>query len=450
MLTGRPPAANRGGPRSMVEGGTQVRRFLLVISLLLIPTLVFGQAMTTGRVNGHVVDEEGNAVAGARVVFISSSLQGERVLTTAVDGKFLAALLPIGPYSVEISAPGMQPVSFSFRIGVGDTVPLDVTLKKGESIVEEVTVYSTATALETTSLGENFSAKQVNELPIVNREIEDIAEYAPNITFGPTPGTLAISGAPSFDTSVLLDGAEISDPYFGGGPTLYLEDAIEEVQVLTAGVSARYGRFQGGVINAVTKTGGNNYDGLLRATYSNESWNSKTPYSQEVQADDLNQFYQLTVGGFILKDHLWWFGGLTEIPDDSDANNTAIATPSDSFTTNSTEDRWQLKLRGAITPDHVIELNHLDFSQSTDNRAALPAGNVEASNGIREDPREINVASYQGVLTPNLFLDLPIVLANLHSKVYQRNNNGCCTGNFRHRTNCFPIHCLGHAYCWKS
>ena len=105
MLPGRPGAANRGGQRSMVEGGTQVRRFLLVTSLLLIPTLVLGQAMTTGRVKGTVIDEEGNAVAGARVVFISSSLQGERVLTTADNGKFLAAILPIGPYSVEISAP---------------------------------------------------------------------------------------------------------------------------------------------------------------------------------------------------------------------------------------------------------------------------------------------------------------------------------------------------------
>lgn len=225
-----------------------MRRFLLVMSILLIPSLVFGQAQTTGRVTGTVVDEEGNPIAGARVVFISSALQGERVLATSESGKFLAAILPVGPYSVEISAPSMQPVSFSFRLGVGETVPLDVTLKKGEAIVEEITVFSTASALETTALGENFDyGTQVEELPVQNRLIERVAELAPNITFGPTPNTIAISGAPSFDTTVLLDGAEVSDPYFGSSPTLYLEDAIEEVQVLTSGVSARYGRFQGGV-----------------------------------------------------------------------------------------------------------------------------------------------------------------------------------------------------------
>ena len=93
---------------------------------------------------------------------------------------------------------------------------------------------------------------------------------------------------------------------------------------LTAGVSARYGRFQGGVVNAVTKTGGNSYDGTLRATFDNQSWNSQTPFG-EPQADNLNEYYQLTVGGFILKDHLWWFGGITDIPDTKENENTVIS-----------------------------------------------------------------------------------------------------------------------------
>jgi hypothetical protein len=376
------------------------------MSILLIPSLVFGQAQTTGRVTGTVVDEEGNPISGARVVFISSALQGERVLTTSDSGKFLAAILPVGPYSVEISAPGMQPVSFSFRLGVGETVPLNVTLKKGEAIVEEITVYSTATALETTSLGENFDyGKQVEELPVQNRLIERVAELAPNITFGPTPNTIAISGAPSFDTTVLLDGAEISDPYFGSSPTLYLEDAIEEVQVLTSGISARYGRFQGGVVNAISKTGGNTYTGMLRAELDNETWNSQTPFGED-QEDNLNEFYQLTVGGFILKDHLWWFGGITEIPDTTTTTTTTQQDIPASKPTGTEEQRWSFKLRGAITPDHVLEVNHFDYERTLTDRAGLPAGNISALNGQRIDPREINVGTYQGVLTPNLFLDL--------------------------------------------
>ena len=276
-----------------------VRKALLAgLLLLLVPTLVLAQADLTGRVTGVVTDEEGNPIAGARIELISPAMLGDRVIKTDESGKYLAGLLPVGAYALTVSAPNMQSMTYSFRIKVGGTQPLDITLKAGEALVEEVTVYGTATALATTTLGENFNYDTaVEELPIQNRNIEAVAALAPNIQFGPTPGTLAISGAPSFDTVVLLDGAEISDPYFGGGPTVFLSDAIEEVQVMTSGVSARYGRFQGGVINAITKSGGNTFDGTIRAEFDNDSWNSKTPWRHPVTdepeelEDNLNQVY---------------------------------------------------------------------------------------------------------------------------------------------------------------
>ncbi len=379
---------------------------LTILVLVFVPALAFGQAQITGRVTGKVVDEEGNPVVGARVSLVSSALQGERVVKSSVNGVFLAALLPVGPYAVEFVAPGMQPVSVSFRLGVGQTVPIDVVLEKGERIVEEVTIYSTAAPLETTAVGQNFDyAGAVEELPIQNRDIPAVATYAPNIAHGPHSGELSISGAKLFDNVYLLDGAEFSDPYLGTAPPLYLEDAVEEVQVLTSGIGARYGRFQGGVINAITKTGGNTFDGTIRAEFSNESWNSQTPFGED-QADDVNQVYQATFGGYIMKDHLWFFLGARTIPDTA-YNNTTVLT-GESFTTNRAEDRWQIKLKGAITADHVLEVNYLDFERTEDNRAAYPAGELAAANGKRLDPRTIGALVYQGVLTPNFFLDLQV------------------------------------------
>ena len=298
-----------------------MKRFLICVAILMIPALAFGQADTTGRVNLKVTDQEGKPVPQARVEIISSAMQGERVHTTDDRGRLLASLLPPGSYALTITSPGMETVNLTFRINIGQTVPLDVTLKKGE-MTEMVTVYGTATPLETTTLGENFNYDtQVEEMPMQDRDIEVVASYGPNISFGPTPGTLAISGAPSFDTTVLLDGAEISDPYYGSAAPLFLEDAIEETQLLTSGVSARYGRFQGGVVNAVTKTGGNTFSGMLRAEFDKDSWNSQTPYDEGL-ADQLNEMYQLTIGGFILKDHLWFFGGLRGSPSESTSNTT--------------------------------------------------------------------------------------------------------------------------------
>jgi hypothetical protein len=381
-----------------------VRKALLAgLLLLLVPSLVLAQADLTGRVSGTVTDEAGNAIAGARIELISPAMQGDRVVKSDDNGKYLVALLPVGAYAMTVSAPNMQSLTYSFRVQVGQTQPLDITLKAGEELVEEVTVYGTATALETTSLGENFNYdNSVEELPIQNRDIERVAEFSPNVSFGPSTNTISISGAPSFDTVVLLDGAEVSDPYFGSAPSLFLEDAIEEVQVMTSGVSARYGRFQGGVINAITKSGGNTFDGTVRAEFDKESWNSKTPYGED-QSSDLNKVYQGTIGGYIMKDRLWFFGGIRQIPDTSTTSTTRFT--NESFVTNNSQDRWQLKLRGAINPNHIVELSHLDYSSDTTGRAGLPAYDLLAANGVRSDPRETNTLSYQGVISSNMFIE---------------------------------------------
>lgn len=381
-----------------------MKRLLIFLTILCVPALVFGQAETTARVSGNVIDENGDPVANARVELVSDAMPGARVQTTDENGYFLASLLPVGRYTVTVTAPDKETVTLSLRLKIGQTAPLkDITLRKGEMMAEQVTVYSTATQMETTTLGENFSYdKGVEELPIQDRSIERVAEFAPNVSFGPTPDTLSISGAPSFDTTVLLDGAEISDPYFGSAAPVFLEDAVEEVQVLTGGVSARYGRFQGGVINAITKSGGNSFTGAVRAEFSQEDWNSQTPFNED-QSDELNQLYQATVGGYVMKDHLWFFAGYRTSPT-TDVSGTTIGT-GDSYTTTNDETRWQAKLTGAITPSHVVAASYLDSKRDRADRAGLPAGDSFAL-AKREDPRKTYTATYQGVLSDRAFLDV--------------------------------------------
>jgi outer membrane receptor protein involved in Fe transport len=252
-------------------------------------------------------------------------------------------------------------------------------------------------------LGENFDyAQGVEELPIQNRNLNSITTYAPNVAYGPTPDTLSISGAPSFDNSVLLDGSEISDPYFSVASTMYFEDSIEEVQVLTSGVSPRYGRFQGGVINAITKTGGNTFDGTVRVELRNQRWNSQTPFGED-QSDDLGQTFQMTLGGYILKDHLWFFLGGRTRPDTVTSNSTVLT--GQSFESTEFEDRWQVKLRGAATPDHVVEIGYLERDYGETDRAGLPPGELRAANGTLRAAYTMTVLAYQGVLTPSFFLD---------------------------------------------
>jgi hypothetical protein len=295
------------------------RLWTLVLALaasLVAPALVLAQAQTTGSITGKVVGQDGQPIAGAEVTAESVDSGAERTATTDANGKFLFPLVQVGNWRVTVTAPGMQPQVSSFRVGVGETVPVDTTLLPGDTDVsEEVTVYAPATALETPEIRENLDYREeVERLPLFTRDINVVANLAPHVSPGgqnrdePTATNVSVAGAPSMDTTVLLDGAEISNPYFGSGTNVYLEDAIEEVQVLVSGVSARYGRFQGGIINAITKSGTNNYEATLRYEFSKESWNETTPFG-EGQSDDLNEVYQATVGGYILEDHLWFFGG---------------------------------------------------------------------------------------------------------------------------------------------
>lgn len=394
---------------------------LVILALLaIIPSMVLGQAQTTGSVVGHVQDEDGNRIANAIVTISGPAIQGERNTRTNDSGEYVAHLLPPGHYTVAVRSSGFQTGVVSFRAGVGETQRADLTLFPGSDLAEEIVVHGRASAMESPETRQSFDyTEEVEELPLQTRDINMIAFGAPNTSFGPNAGQVAIAGAPSFDTVVLLDGAEISDPYFGSGTTVYLEDAIQEVQVLTTGISARYGRFQGGVINAVTKSGGNEFAGILRAELTNEDWNSETPFG-ETLSDELNKVYQATLGGYILRDRLWFFGGYRTIPETTTSATTR--TTGQAFTTTSNEDRWQFKLRGAVTPSHTIDASYLEFEAETANRAGLPAADILAL-GARTDPRDMTSVSYTGIFGFNTFID-----AMFTEKNVQISSGGSPTG----------------------
>ncbi|MDH3784684.1 MAG: TonB-dependent receptor, partial [Acidobacteriota bacterium] len=383
---------------------------LVSVAVLLLATgMIFAQG-TTSRVSGVVTDESGDPVAGAKLTFISPALQGERVVETDDDGRYTAALLPSGSYAVSVAAPGQRPAQYSFRLSVGTTFPLDIALTPGSEMVEEVVVRGNLSKLQTTTQGETFDyGDQVETLPLTSRGLENVAQLAPNVSFGPTVSQnrnnfdLAIAGAPSMDTIVLLDGAEISDPLFGGGTTVYFEDSLKDLQVMTSGVSAKYGRFTGGVLNAVTKGGSNEYNASFRASYSREDWNSLTPFSGESQSSTLNETYWATVGGRIIRDHLWFFAGGRRIPVTNNTQSTTVT--GGNFTTVASEERYQIRLTGAVNPNHTIDYSYLEFDGSSSGRAALPAAE-DLAIGNRADPRDMTTISYQGILTPNLFVDV--------------------------------------------
>ncbi len=402
----------------------RTRFFLsLGITLLLAVTVsgvALAQGAQTGSLNGKVVSE-GAGLPGVQVTVTSPSLQGERSAFTGEDGTYIIRALPPGEYKVLFELDGMATVQRTATISLGSNARSNADMKVA-SVEETIVVTGEApNPLENTQISHNMDwAEEVDNLPIT-RDFDNVADLAPGVTGGtttPNGGQLSIGGAFAYDNVFLIDGVDVNDNLFGTANSLFIEDAIEEQQVMTSGVSAEYGRFSGGVINAITKSGGNNFSGSFRLDRTNPSWRKETPGEKDAgisRNNDDNDIFSATLGGPIYKDYLWFFLAGREFDTD---NLTALAVTSVPINLSQETQRTEIKLTGTIAQSHTLQGAFTDVTNDNFRRtfsfSATPS--TTFSSGL---PNELKVARYSGVLTPSLFGE-----AQYSEKEFQFENSG--------------------------
>jgi hypothetical protein len=343
---------------------------------------------------------------GVTVTIESPSLQGKRTDTTGPQGKYVFKFLPPGKYTITFELQGMKPLTQTATLELNVSVRSDAALEP--TATAEITVTAQATTAQKVAVNQTtFDTKQINALPIVGRTIDQIAALAPEVTQNtPNAGQLKINGGFAYDNVFLVDGADIDDHYFSN-PTssLVIEDAVLETQVLTSNVSAQYGRFTGGVVNAVTKSGGNQYHGTFRVDFSNDSWTANTPFetaNDVTQPDKLNNLYSATLGGKIVTDKLWFFAAGRYF---SNSNQVTLPVTGETFTSTDKEPRIQAKLTGNINESHTLQAAYV-YSNEELNRVAFDFTIDPHAQEFPSFPTSLWIATYQGVLTPNLFASL--------------------------------------------
>src|SRR6185437_11774909 len=149
-------------------------------------------------------------------------------------------------------------------------------------VQERVTVTAaTPTILNTPVVGINLKHDTVEALAS-RRDLEGIANLTPAASESTAPNArqLNINGSFAYDNLFMVNGVDVNDNLFGSPQNVFIEDAIQETQVLTSGISAEYGRFSGGVVNAITKSGGNSFSGSFRMNFLNPAWSDETPFEQ--------------------------------------------------------------------------------------------------------------------------------------------------------------------------
>ena len=390
-------------------------RFVFAVSILLMVSSAFAQ--TTGNLNG-LVTLDNNPIPGVTVTISSPALQGTRSTTTDVNGNYHFGAIPPGDYTVRFEMESMQTVSKRVAVGVAQTGRADASLRLS-TVAEAITVTASAPAvLETSEIQANVSAKLVNQLPI-GRRVQDAVLLTPGVNNnGPNGGTsITISGAPAYDSLFMVNGAVINENLRGQAHNLFIEDAIQETTVLTGAISAEYGRFTGGVVNAITKSGGNEFHGSLRDSATNDKWTSiNTKYydvkggTAPARINKINPVYEGTLGGRIIRDRLWFFtAGRYAKLTSGRALNLSPAPGSDingaNFTFTDTNKRWEGKLTGQITPKHTLVASYLDIKNPQTNNCFIACYEFINIDKSRELPNSFASYHYNGILTNSLLVE---------------------------------------------
>lgn len=285
----------------------------LVISLL-VASSVFAQTTTTGAIEGRVSGPDG-PLPGVTVEVQSPSLQGTRVAVTDADGRFRLPLLPPGMYSMSATMAGFQTIRQpSVRVALGKIATLDVRMSSA-AIAEEITVTAEAPVVDITSTktGVNVTAETIASLPL-ERDFYAVAQVAPG-TNEDAVGTTFYGGTGA-ENQYIIDGLNTTGAEYGLEGKQLNFDFIQEVEVLTGGLPAEYGRMTGGVINAITKSGGNEFKGSVFGNYSSGGDNdtaAERPVTTTSITELDEQFdFGLDAGGYLMRDRLWFFAAANQ------------------------------------------------------------------------------------------------------------------------------------------
>lgn len=386
-----------------------MKRFYVLAVLFFSASFALGQGLQKGQLEGRAVLQDGSTIPGVTVNISSPALQGTRSQTTGPNGDFIFKFLPVGVYTVTFELSGMKTVVQTVTVSLGGTARTEATMEVSAA-QETVTVTDQGTAVEKATVhSSTFAAETIQDLPIA-RTLGAVSSLAPGLTTGstttPNAGQVKISGAFAYDNLFLVDGVDVNDNLFGTPTdTLVIEEAVEETQVMTSGISAEYGRFSGGVVNAITKSGGNEYHGSLRVDLTNDDWRDENPFEVEndiVHPDTINSVYSGTLGGKIVADRLWFFLGGRYF--NTESQGTLIVSEN-SFTSTEEQLRYEAKLTGNIAQGHSLQVAYTRADRETFRRTfdftAEDAGLITP-----KFPTDLFVANYNGVITSNLFASL--------------------------------------------
>lgn len=409
-------------------------RLIPILVATAVPVLAQG---VSGTLNGTVMASAGGPLAEAKVTIRSAETGFTRVVRTDKNGRFTAPFLAVGAYTLVVEKEGFQTASnLRANLSLGETAPVNVKLAAVAAATVDVTASVGTMDTERTTTATLVSPETLTTLPVAGRRWESFAFLTPQVTSS-SRGDLAIAGQRGVNTAVNVDGANFNSSFFGGTlgneaggtPFTLSSEAIREFQVITDGASAEFGRMGGGYLNAVTKSGGNDFTGSVFYYERPKALIAKDHITGLEVADFTNRQYGFSAGGPILKDKLFYFfvvdmqrdsrpntvvygrsATQPEVLDPMRASDNAFLSRSGAYTTKRDQTAFTARFDYSPTQDHSFQLRINRSNFTGDNGAGTTV--AYDSTSLEEGKTLSLTGQWNWIVSDNLVSETKISYLN--------------------------------------
>jgi len=383
---------------------------VLLVALALVAAPAMAQQLT-GSISGVAKDNTGAPLPGVTVTATSPTLQGARTVVTRSDGTYKLVSLPVGKYKIDFTLSGFRTFeAANVEVRLGLDTQINATLALAQ-VKAEVVVTSEAPVVDVTQTNtqQNYNPDYLKKIPIGsgNRAYQSIVAQAAGVVGTGNPNVM---GGNILENQYQIDGVNTTDPVTHTFSFNLNYDAIQEVSLQTSGYSAEYGRASGGIINVVTKAGGNEFSGTFDIRYDTNKFTENGDHFNNSQVESRNTPWGVTLGGPFIKDTLWFFANAQRADNFRTpfTTNTVILSqnptpPVRRFTGWNTGGKLSFTVMPQLTGFFSVQDSFADIPGATDSAAVRP----EATR-TQEQKTRLYSLKVNGILSQNWFADLSL------------------------------------------
>jgi len=294
---------------------------VLAASLLMMwpVTAAFAQTVTTASLRGRIIDESGTGLPGVLVTLTPpGDAAREKTFVTDIEGAYHFDLLePAAGYLLKAFIPEYATViAGPIELVAGRTTRLNLTLQRANKVGETIHVEAEGEIVDTeqTETSTSYNKELIEGLPLLGRRFQDLLTLAPGVTDVDGDGNPNVRGSRDTGLQVRLDGTNVTNPLTGKAGQDINVETVEELEIITGGAPAEYGRADGGFANVITKSGTNDIQGSFKVFLRSDLLDSDGANRDrgEVPGFHSNDFF-LTVGGPIRRDRAWSFTSIERL-----------------------------------------------------------------------------------------------------------------------------------------